>query len=91
MKRVSMIASGRVQGVGFRAYVQHVAQNISINGWVKNLTDGTVEIEAEGPDDVVERFISIIASTNERFMNVEDLKTHHKAYAGLSGFIIKRD
>ena len=42
------VVSGRVQGVGFRWTAQRVARSLGITGAVRNLPDGTVEIEAHG-------------------------------------------
>src|SRR4051794_15152915 len=39
---------GRVQGVGFRWYVEREAQTLGIAGWVRNRSDGTVEVLAQG-------------------------------------------
>jgi acylphosphatase len=39
---------GRVQGVGFRYFVEHSAQALGISGWVRNLDDGSVEVYALG-------------------------------------------
>lgn len=40
--------SGRVQGVGFRNYVEHVAERIGVSGYVRNRRDGRVEVFAIG-------------------------------------------
>ena len=40
--------SGRVQGVGFRNYVEHVAEKIGVSGYVRNRRDGRVEVFAMG-------------------------------------------
>ncbi|MGD0803686.1 MAG: acylphosphatase [Candidatus Bathyarchaeia archaeon] len=48
---------GRVQGVGFRVNAKRRADHLGLNGWVKNLPDGSVEIIAEGPEVYIEEFI----------------------------------
>lgn len=48
MIRYHIIASGRVQGVGFRFFVYHEAMKQGVTGWVRNLYDGTVEMELQG-------------------------------------------
>jgi acylphosphatase len=52
--------SGRVQGVGFRYFVYRRALEKDINGWVKNLFDGDVEVHIEGPLPQVEEIQQII-------------------------------
>jgi acylphosphatase len=44
---------GRVQGVGYRAWVEHQAEARGLEGWVRNRTDGSVEALLSGPQDVV--------------------------------------
>ena len=53
MRRIRAIVSGRVQGVAFRASTVTEARRLGVVGWVKNRSDGSVELEAEGPDDMV--------------------------------------
>ena len=48
MQRVKVLVDGRVQGVGYRYYVHQQALQCGINGHVKNLPGGKVEIDAEG-------------------------------------------
>lgn len=50
MKRVRVVVSGRVQGVGFRYACEDAAHEHGIVGWVRNLPDGRVEAEFEGRD-----------------------------------------
>jgi acylphosphatase len=56
-RRVHAIISGRVQGVFFRASTQKKALGLGLNGWVKNLPDGSVEALFEGPAKTVEQMI----------------------------------
>jgi len=47
---------GRVQGVGYRWFARSAAQAASLVGWVRNLDDGTVQCEAQGPGAHLDRF-----------------------------------
>jgi acylphosphatase len=58
MRRIHVIVSGRVQGVSYRASTAHEARRLGLVGWVKNLADGRVELEAEGPSDVVDQLLT---------------------------------
>jgi acylphosphatase len=61
IERIYCVVTGRVQGVGFRAFVQSAAKRLGLTGWVRNGNDGrTVEMVAEGPHEEVQRFLSII-------------------------------
>ena len=48
---------GRVQGVGFRYYVTHLARQLGITGWVRNEPDGSVLVIAEGPRKTLEELL----------------------------------
>jgi len=45
------VVSGRVQGVGFRNYIQKHSLKLGLTGYAKNLTDGSVEVHAVGKDE----------------------------------------
>ena len=53
-------AVGRVQGVGFRFFVQSNAQSLGITGWVKNMSDGSVTMELQGTAPIIEQLIEKI-------------------------------
>jgi acylphosphatase len=55
---VHLLVLGRVQGVGFRAMAADVADRLELIGWVRNRPDGSVEIEAEGPDPQMAEFVA---------------------------------
>ena len=52
-----VVMRGRVQGVGYRAFVEHEAQRLGLEGWVRNRRDGTVEAVLSGADDVIAAMI----------------------------------
>ena len=49
------VVEGRVQGVGFRMFVEGVAVELGLKGYVCNRRDGSVEVHAEGKEEVLER------------------------------------
>lgn len=57
---VHVRVEGRVQGVGFRYFVLEKAQSLGLRGWVRNRWDESVEILAQGPRDVLDRFLSLV-------------------------------
>ncbi len=58
IQAVHVIVSGRVQGVGYRWFVQNVATKLGIKGYVRNLPDGTVELDAEGETESLNTLIN---------------------------------
>ena len=57
---------GRVQGVGFRWTVRHVAKGFEVTGWVRNLIDGRVEMQVNGEENEVRAFIDAIGQSELR-------------------------
>jgi acylphosphatase len=58
MARGHLIIKGRVQGVCYRAFTQDEAVRLGLTGWVRNLSDGTVEALFEGKREVIEEAIN---------------------------------
>ena len=56
--RVYLKIHGRVQGVGYRYFVQKHANDLGLTGWVQNKQDGTVDAEFQGPKENVEEMIN---------------------------------
>ncbi len=59
-KRVSMHVVGRVQGVGFRHFTLTRARRLGVDGWVRNEPDGSVRIEAEGPEEALDELVNAV-------------------------------
>jgi acylphosphatase len=51
---------GEVQGVGYRAFVRRYARTLGVLGYARNLHDGSVEVVAEGPRQMLESFLEIL-------------------------------
>ena len=60
MKRIHLIISGHVQGVGFRYFCLEQAQSLGISGYARNMPDGSVEIEAQGEESAIEKFLALV-------------------------------
>lgn len=58
MPKYEILAVGRVQGVGFRAFAQQIAHRMDVKGFVRNLPDGNVEVVAESDEATLEAFCS---------------------------------
>jgi acylphosphatase len=53
---------GRVQGVGMRVWAKRTADRLELCGWIRNCSDGRVEVNIEGPVDAVQRFRQLLRS-----------------------------
>lgn len=66
MFSLQVFFAGNVQGVGFRWSVKRVAKGFDIVGWVRNLPDGRVEVQASGEEAEVRAFIEAIGQSELR-------------------------
>ncbi len=64
--RAHVFYTGRVQGVGFRWAIKRVAAGFEVTGWVRNLSDGRVEMMAEGDRPELELFLAAIPESGLR-------------------------
>lgn len=60
MNELQAIVSGQVQGVMYRTYIQEAATELALVGYVKNLSDGTVEVLAQGLPDTLKEFVEYL-------------------------------
>jgi acylphosphatase len=59
-ERLHAMVEGKVQGVGYRLFVLRRAQQYDLTGWVMNLSDGKVEVTAEGEREKLDLFLDLI-------------------------------
>jgi acylphosphatase len=73
--RTRFLVSGRVQGVGFRAFVLRTAVGLGLRGYCRNLVDGKVEVVAEGEDPEL-RALEIELAGGPRLALVTSVEKH---------------
>src|SRR5690349_2063329 len=83
------LIAGRVQGVGFRYFVEDVARREGVSGYVRNLPDGRVEAVAEGDVEAVGR-VEVALWRGPRGARVDDVTIEEQAPSGKAvGFRIR--
>ena len=60
LSRLHAQVEGRVQGVGFRNFVEYTAVQLGLTGWVRNRWDGSVEVVAEGENGALMQLVSAL-------------------------------
>ena len=89
-KRLHVLYSGRVQGVGFRYTAKTVATGFEVTGIVRNLADGGVELIAEGLKDELEGFQQAIRESGLGSLIAREDVTWEDAKNEFRGFEITR-
>ena len=73
MERITAVAKGKVQGVGYRHFVSNCAQATGVHGYVRNLPDGTVEMVAESSPASLADFVRLARARDNPVIKVEDI------------------
>lgn len=68
MVEIYCVVSGKVQNVAYRYYTEDAATELGLVGWVRNSSDGSVEVLAQGPTDVLKEFVEYL---NEGSLNAQ--------------------
>lgn len=80
--RIKALVKGFVQGVGFRYYCYRKAEQYNLSGYVKNLFDGSVEVEAEGDKSLMNDFIKDLktgpVNASVKSVTIEELPFENK-------------
>lgn len=89
MKHLNIKVSGKVQGVWFRASTQAEAEQLGINGFVRNEADGGVYLEAEAEESVLEELVTWL-HTGPSNARVTEVSVEEGEVENFSGFKIRR-
>lgn len=79
-----LLIRGRVQGVGFRNYIEYKTQQLGVCGWIRNRSDGSVEAVFQGPATAVDAMIEW-ARRGPRAAQVSSVEVGEAAGDGLTG------
>ena len=63
---------GRVQGVGFRFHAQYAAETLGLTGWVKNENDGSVHMEVQGAEELIDRML--LTFKEDRYIRISGME-----------------
>ncbi len=91
MFSLQIFFEGYVQGVGFRWSVKNVAKGFDVTGWVRNLPDGRVEMQAGGEEAEVRAFVEAIGQSELRAHIQKQSETVLSTPPETRGFEIRHD
>jgi acylphosphatase len=86
-ERREVLYSGMVQGVGFRYTTAHVARRYRVEGFVKNLPDGRVQLVVQGTVDELDRLLAEVAAAFNGM--ITDVQVQRLPVAEFDGFCIR--
>ena len=86
-----VLYDGNVQGVGFRWSIKHIAKGFDVIGWVRNLSDGRVELQASGEPAELNAFLDAIGQSELRAHIKDQGQTLLSEAPTARGFEIRHD
>ncbi|GBE58429.1 carbamoyltransferase HypF [bacterium BMS3Abin01] len=86
--RIAVFVTGIVQGVGFRPFIYRIASDAGLSGFVLNTSEG-VEIEVEGPGDIIDAFVDAVRRQAPPLSRITGLDTAPAVPTGETGFSIR--
>lgn len=89
-RALHIVVSGRVQGVGYRAWTEGTARDLGLVGWVRNLSNGAVEIRCEGASDRVSGFVELLWKGPSHAVVSEVIVSEEPVMGEFSEFSIRR-
>jgi len=89
MKHLNIKVHGKVQGVYFRDSTKMVADQLGVKGWIRNESDGSIYIEAEGDDWILDNFLDWCEEGPER-AEVQLVEKAESEMQSFQNFIIKK-
>ena len=89
MKTNQIRVTGKVQGVYFRASAKQKAQNLGVNGYIKNESDGSVMLEVEGDDEAV-NYMTNWCKQGPALARVKNIVVKNEAARNFVSFDIKK-
>ncbi len=88
LQQHTVVFTGRVQGVFFRATTQSVARDFTVSGWVRNEPNGTVRCVVEGDAGELERFVDAVVAAKRD--NIDDYRVEKsRATGAFDGFRVR--
>lgn len=85
--RKHIVFHGRVQGVGFRYTAKYLAESLGLTGWVKNEWDGTVVMEIQGREAMINKLLKGL--NTGRFISIDWIDTEEIPAEKESSFSVK--
>ena len=88
IKHYDITITGKVQNVGFRFYAQKTAHELEVTGFVKNLKNGSVYIQAEGEEESLKAMVEW-CHKGPPWASIETVTVEESSVLNMRGFLVK--